>query len=328
MLVNGRWTGEFQPVQDTDEKGGFVRQQSQFRAQLGGERFPAEPGRYRLYAARTCPWASRVLAVRRLKGLEDMIPVTIVEPALTDQGWRFGDFPGSSGADPQHGVTYLHELYTRADPDYTGRATVPLLWDTHTDTAVNNESADLVRMLNRVFNDRLPPERAGIDLRPEGLREAIDTLNEWMYPRINNGVYRCGFATTQVAYDEAVTILFDALDTLEDRLLNQGPYLHGEILTESDIRLFVTLIRFDVAYYGLFKTNLRQIRDYPALAAHTGRLYEHPDIGTTVEFDHIRHGYYSIKALNPTRIVPRGPATILHGIRVQGEATGGVPAQA
>ena len=314
MLVNGRWTGEFQPVQDTDAKGGFVRQPSQVREWIGSDRFPAECGRYRLYVALTCPWASRVLALRRLKGLEDCIAVTVVEPALSKQGWRFGEFPGSSGGDPEHGATFLHELYTRADPDYTGRATVPLLWDTRTDTAVNNESADLVRMLNSAFDELLPPERAQIDLRPAELVEPIDRLNEWMYPRVNNGVYRCGFATTQQAYDEAVEELFDALDALEDRLLNEGPYLHGEALTESDIRLFVTLIRFDIAYYGLFKTNLRQIRDYPALAAHTGRLYEHPDIGTTVSFTHIRQGYYSIKALNPTRIVPRGPATILHGI--------------
>lgn len=316
MLVDGRWSGEFQPVQDTDDKGGFVRQPSQFREWIGSDRFPAEAGRYRLYAALTCPWASRVLAVRRLKGLQDLIPLTIVEPALTDQGWRFGDFPGSSGADPLHGARYLHELYSHADPGYTGRATVPLLWDMQTDTAVNNESADLVRMLNREFDHLLPPERAGIDLRPDELREDIDRLNEWLYSRVNNGVYRCGFATTQAAYDEAVESLFDALDTLEDRLLNDGPYLHGECLAESDIRLFVTLIRFDVAYHGLFKTNLRQIRDYPGLAAHTGRLYEHPDIGPTVDFSHIRHGYYSIKALNPTRIVPRGPKSILHGIAV------------
>ncbi len=316
MLVNGRWSGEFQPVQDTDDKGGFVRQPSRFREWIGSDRFPAEAGRYRLYVALTCPWASRVLAVRRLKGLQEMIPLTIVEPALTDQGWGFGDFPGSSGAEPLHGARYLHELYSRADPDYTGRATVPLLWDMQSDAAVNNESADLVRMLNREFDHLLPPERAELDLRPDELRKDIDRLNEWMYPRVNNGVYRCGFATTQIAYDEAVETLFDALDTLEDRLLNEGPYLHGERLTESDIRLFVTLIRFDVAYHGLFKTNLRQIRDYPALAGHTGRLYEHPDICPTVDFTHIRHGYYSIKALNPGRIVPRGPKSILHGIAV------------
>jgi len=314
MLVNGVWQGRFHPVQGTDEKGGFVRGESQFREWIGSERFPAEPGRYRLYAARTCPWASRVLAVRSLKGLENIVPVTIVEPQLTDQGWRFGDFPGSSGPDPEHGARYLHALYSRADPAYTGRATVPLLWDTRADTAVNNESADLVRMFNGAFDTLLPPERAGIDLRPEGLAEAIDELNEWLYPRVNNGVYRCGFATTQEAHDEALDILFDALEALEDRLLNDGPWLHGELLTESDIRLFVTLIRFDVAYHGLFKTNLRQIRDYPGLAAHTGRLYEHPEIRPTVDFDHIRHGYYSIEALNPARIVPRGPATILNGI--------------
>lgn len=314
MLVNGKWQGRFHPVQGTDEAGGFVRGESQFRDWIGTDRFPAEPGRYRLYAARICPWASRVLAVRSLKGLNDLVPVTIVEPQLTDQGWRFGDFTGSSGPDPEHGSTYLHQLYSRADPDYTGRATVPLLWDTHEHTAVNNESADLVRMFNHAFDAHLSPEHAELDLCPDSLLDTIDELNDWMYQRVNNGVYRCGFATTQKAHDEAITILFDALDTLEDRLLNDGPYLHGEIITESDIRLFVTLIRFDVAYHGLFKTNLRQIRDYPGLAAHTGRLYEHPDIRPTVDFDHIRHGYYSIEALNPARIVPHGPATILNGI--------------
>lgn len=314
MLVNGKWQGRFDPVQATDSRGGFVRGESQFRERIGNDRFPAEPGRYRLYAARICPWASRVLAVRSLKGLEEIVPVTIVEPQLTDQGWRFGDFPGSSGADPVLGAEYLHQLYTRANPEYTGRATVPLLWDTHENVAVNNESADLVRMFNRVFDAHLPPERADFDLRPAALADAIDELNEWMYPRVNNGVYRCGFATTQLAHDEAVESLFDALDTLEDRLLNDGPYLHGELLTESDIRLFVTLIRFDVAYHGLFKTNLRQIRDYPGLTAHTARLYEHPDIRPTVNFHHIRHGYYSMRALNPSGIVPRGPAVVLNGI--------------
>lgn len=314
MLVNGKWQGEFHPVQGTDDMGGFVRGESRFRDWVGTDSLPAEKGRYRLYVALTCPWASRVLTMRRIKGLQEIVPITIVEPRLTDQGWGFGDLLGSSGPDPQHGARYLHELYSRADPDYCGRATVPLLWDTQSDTAVNNESADLLRMFNSAFNDLLPDEYTQLDLRPHQLHEEIDRLNAWMYPRVNNGVYRCGFATTQEAFDEALTILFDALDTLEDRLLNDGPYLHGETLTESDIRLFVTLIRFDVAYHGLFKANLRQIRDYPALAAHTGRLYEHPDIRPTVNFDHIRHGYYSIKALNPTRIVPHGPATILNGI--------------
>lgn len=318
MLVDGVWKGRFHPVQGTDDQGGFVRQDSRFRDWIGSERLPAQAGRYHLYAALICPWASRVLAARRIKGLVDIIPVTIVAPALTDQGWRFAEFPGASGHDPLHGATWLHELYTRADPRYTGRATVPLLWDTYTDTAVNNESADLLRMLGHAFDDLLPAERAGIDLYPEDLRAGIDTLNDWLYPRVNNGVYRTGFATTQAAYDDAVGELFTALDGLERRLSDGRTYLFGERLTESDIRLFVTLIRFDVAYHGAFKANLRRIDDYPALAAYTRRLYEHPDIGPSVDFHHIKTGYYSIEALNPSRIVPRGPATILDGLAVDG----------
>lgn len=318
MLVDGVWKGRFHPVQGTDDRGGFVRQDSRFRAWIGSERFPAQAGRYHLYAALICPWASRVLAARRIKGLVDIIPVTIVAPALTDQGWRFAEFPGASGHDPLHGATWLHELYTRADPHYTGRATVPLLWDTKTDTAVNNESADLLRMLGHAFDDLLPAERAAIDLYPPDLRPGIDALNDWLYPRVNNGVYRTGFATTQAAYDDAVGELFTALDELERRLSDGRTYLFGERLTESDIRLFVTLIRFDVAYHGVFKANLRRIDDYPALAAYTRRLHDHPDIGPSVDFRHIKTGYYSIEALNPTRIVPRGPATILGDLAVDG----------
>ena len=316
MLVDGIWRGRFHPVQGIDEKGGFVRQASGFRGRLGTERFPAEAGRYRLYVALICPWASRVLAARRLKGLQEIVPVTVVAPALTDEGWAFGAFPGASGEDPVHGARRLHELYSRADPHYTGRATVPLLWDTKTDTAVNNESADLLRMFGHVFDHLLPPQRAAVDLYPADLRAEIDALDEWLYPRVNNGVYRAGFATTQAAHEEAVVELFAALDTLEARLSAGGPYLFGDRLTESDIRLFVTLIRFDVAYHGAFKANLHRLDDFPALSAYTRRLYEHPDIGPTVDFRHIRTGYYSIEALNPTRIVPRGPATILGGVAV------------
>jgi putative glutathione S-transferase len=316
MLVNGEWQGRFHPVQATDAKGGFVRQTSSFRDWVGTDRFPAEAGRYHLYVALICPWASRVLAARRLKGLQEIVPITIVAPWLSDEGWAFDTFPGASGADPLHGARHLHELYTRADPHYTGRATVPLLWDTKTDTAVNNESADLLRMFGSAFDDLLPSERAAIDLYPEDLRPEIDAFGEWLYPRVNNGVYRTGFATTQAAYDEAVQELFEALDQLEVRLADGRPYLFGERLTEADIRLFVTLIRFDVAYHGAFKANLRRLDDYPALSAWTRRIYGHPDIGPTVDFDHIRTGYYSIRALNPTGIVPRGPLKILGDVEV------------
>jgi len=311
MLVDGVWQGRFHPVQGTDEKGGFVRQVSSFRDWIGEGRFPPEAGRYRLYVALICPWASRVLAARRIKGLEEIVPITIVAPWLTEQGWSFDEFPGASGEDPLHGARYLHELYSRADPHYTGRATVPLLWDTTRDTALNNESADLLRMFGHAFDELLSPERAAIDLYPMDLRAEIDALNEWLYPRVNNGVYRTGFATTQAAYDEAVAEVFGALDELENRLGDGRTYLFGDRLTETDIRLFVTLIRFDVAYHGAFGTNLHRLDDYPALSAYTRRLYDHPDIGPTVDFDHIKTGYYSIEALNPTRIVPRGPARIL-----------------
>ena len=299
MLVEGVW------------QGSFVREQASFRGWLGSERFPVEAGRYRLYAALACPWASRVLAARRLKGLEEIVPVTIVAPVLGDEGWAFDDFPGASGADPLHGAYHLHELYTRADPHYTGRATVPLLWDTVADTAVNNESADLLRMFGHVFDDLLPPERAAVDLYPAELRNRIDAFNDWLYPRVNDGVYRVGFATTQVAYDEALYELFSALDVLEQWLGDSGAYLFGERLTEADIRLFVSLIRFDVAYHGAFKANLYRLADYPALSAYMRRLYDHPEIGPTVDFRHIKTGYYSIETLNPSGIVPRGPARIL-----------------
>lgn len=233
-----------------------------------------------------------------------MISVSVVEPALTDQGWRFGDTPGA-GRDTINGATFMHELYTRADPHFTGRATVPVLWDRKTGTIVNNESADIVRMLNSGFGDLA---RADVDLYPEDLREEIDALNERIYPGLNNGVYRAGFATTQIAYEEAFRDVFATLDALEDRLSTDGPFLFGDRFTETDIRLFVTLVRFDAAYHGLFKCNLRRIADYPALSAYLRRVIALPGVRATVNIDHIKRGYYSIKALNPTGIVPVGPA--------------------
>jgi glutathionyl-hydroquinone reductase len=311
VLVNGKWTTDWHPVQAKDEKGGFVRQVSGFRnwitpegdagpAGQGG--FAAEAGRYHLYVALICPWASRTLIARKLKHLDDAISVSVVEPALSEQGWRFGSYPGAD-RDEVNGAAYLHEIYTKADPGYSGRATVPVLWDKARSTIVNNESADIVRMLNAGFG-RL----AGgtIDLYPHGLRADIDALNERIYPRLNNGVYRAGFATTQVAYEEAFAEVFGMLDELEKRL-DGGPFLFGERFTEADIRLFVTLIRFDAAYHGLFKCNLRRIADYPNLSAYLRRVLAVPGIRDTVDMDHIKCGYYSIKALNPTGIVPVGP---------------------
>lgn len=312
MLVDGKWTEDWQPVQAKDEKGGFVRQISGFRnwvtpdgsvGPTGEAGFKAEAGRYHLYVAYICPWASRTLIGRKLKGLEDVISLSVVEPALTDQGWRFGDYPGSDRDSLNH-ATYMHEIYTKADPHYTGRATVPVLWDKQKNTIVNNESADILRMLNSGFGDLA---RNTIDLYPEALRADIDALNEYIYPRLNNGVYRAGFATTQIAYDEAFHDVFTTLNELEAKLAGKGPFLFGDQLTETDIRLFVTLVRFDAAYFSLFKCNLRRIADYPALQAWLMRVLEIPGIRETVNIDHIKRGYYSIKALNPTGIVPVGP---------------------
>ncbi|SEI91876.1 putative glutathione S-transferase [Pseudooceanicola nitratireducens] len=313
MLVNGTWSKDWDPVQKSDEKGRFVRQTSSFRSWItpdgsagptGDAGFKAEPGRYRLYVAFICPWASRTLMARKLKGLDQMIAVTVVNPTLTDQGWAFGGYPGADD-DPLFGSAYMHELYTRADPQFTGRATVPVLWDKQTSTIVNNESADILRMLDTAFEHLVPSD---LRLYPTDLGPEIDALNADVYQSFNNGVYKAGFATTQEAYDEAVTGVFDTLARLEDRLT--GDYLFGDRLTETDIRTFVTLIRFDAAYHGIFKTNRRQIADYPRLQAYMERIYHLPGVAETVNMDHITRGYYSIKALNPNGIRPTGPAHI------------------
>ncbi len=313
MLVNGTWSKDWDPVQKSDEKGRFVRQTSSFRSWItpdgsagptGDAGFKAEPGRYRLYVAFICPWASRSLMARKLKGLDQMIAVTVVNPTLTDQGWAFGGYPGADD-DPLFGSAYMHELYTRADPQFTGRATVPVLWDEQTGTIVNNESADILRMLDTAFEHLVPSD---LRLYPTDLGPEIDALNTDVYQSFNNGVYKAGFATTQEAYDEAVTGVFDTLARLEDRLT--GDYLFGDRLTETDIRTFVTLIRFDAAYHGIFKTNRCQIADYRRLQAYMERIYHLSGVSETVNMDHITRGYYSIKALNPNGIRPTGPAHI------------------
>ncbi len=310
MLVNGKWTADWHPVQAKDAKGGFVRQDSQFRNWItpngrpgptGKGGFAAEAGRYHLYVALSCPWASRTLLVRKLKGLDNVISVSVVEPFLTDQGWRFGNYPGAN-RDTVCGATYLHEIYTLADSGYTGRATVPVLWDRQSQTIVNNESADIIRMLNSSFGEL---GNNAIDLYPPDLRAQIDALNEPIYRKLNNGVYRAGFATTQQAYEEAFREVFEMLDELERRLEVRS-FLFGDRLTETDIRLFVTLVRFDPAYHGLFKCNLRRVIDYPNLTAYLQRTLVIPGVWDTVNIDHIKQGYYSIKALNPTGIVPLG----------------------
>jgi len=317
MLVNGKWTAGWHPVQSKDAKGGFVRQESQFRNWItdggrpgptGTAGFPAEAGRYHLYVALSCPWASRTLLVRKLKGLDNVISVSVVEPFLTDQGWRFGDYPGAN-RDTLNGATYLHEIYTRADPVYSGRATVPVLWDKQRQTIVNNESADIVRMLNGSLGKFGASDR---DLYPADLSAQIEGLNEPIYRKLNNGVYRAGFATTQQAYEEACRDVFEMLDELEQRLERRS-FLLGERMTETDVRLFVTLVRFDAAYHGLFKCNLRRLIDYPNLTGYLRRLLVIPGAQETVNIDHIKQGYYSIKALNPTGIVPLGPEPPLPG---------------
>ncbi len=306
MLVNGKWSANWQPVQAKDEKGGFVRQTSSFRnwvtpdgsaGPTGEAGFKAEKGRYHLYVALICPWASRTLIGRSLKGLEDVISVSIVEPEIGDQGWRFAT------PDPINGASFMHEIYTKADPQISGRATVPVLWDRERNTIVNNESADILRMLNSGFGNLASDT---FDLYPEALRPEIDALNDYIYPRLNNGVYRAGFATTQLAYDEAFADVFEALDTLEGKL-DGKQFLFGDRLTETDIRAFVTLVRFDAAYHGLFKTNLRRIADYPNLQAYMLRVLDIRGVRETVNIDHIKRGYYSIKSLNPNGVVPKGP---------------------
>lgn len=312
MLVDGKWTSDWHPVQATDAKGGFVRQTSGFRhwvtadgsaGPTGEGGFKAEAGRYHLYVALICPWASRTLIGRNLKKLQDVISVSVVEPSISDEGWRFGDYPGAN-RDEINGKSYMHQIYTSADPHYTGRATVPVLWDKQTATIVNNESADILRMLNSGFGDLADNS---VDLYPTQLRTEIDALNERIYPNLNNGVYRAGFATTQGAYDEAFADVFKTLEELETRLERKGPFLFGDTVTETDIRLFVTLVRFDAAYYGLFKCNLKRIADYPALSRFLNEMLDVPGVRETVSIDHIKRGYYSIKALNPTQIVPVGP---------------------
>ncbi len=308
MLMDGKWVSDWQPVQAKDEKGGFVRQTSTFRNWItadggagptGEGGFAAEAGRYHLYVALICPWASRTLIGRQLKGLQDVVSVSVVEPELTDQGWSFGE-----ERDSLNGATFLHEIYTRADPQISGRATVPVLWDKKRGTIVNNESADILRMMNTGFGNLADQT---YDLYPADLAEEIDLLNNEIYPRLNNGVYRAGFASTQEAYEEAFEGVFAMLDTLEARLSDGRDFLLDERMTEADIRLFVTLVRFDVAYYGLFKCNLRRLADYPRLSGHLERMLALPGVRDTVDLDHIKRGYYSIKALNPMGIVPVGP---------------------
>ena len=309
QLVDGKWHDTWY---DTSGDGRFKREEASFRDWLSadggsgpdGQRgHRAEPGRYRLYVSYACPWAHRALIVRALKGLDELLPVSVVHWRMREHGWTFEPGPGVE-PEPVMGAQCLHQLYTRARPGMTGRVTVPLLWDQQTDSIVNNESSEIIRMLNTAYDGL--GARAG-DFYPQALRAQIDAVNERVYNTLNNGVYRAGFATTQQAYEEAVLPLFETLDWLE-RQLSGGEWLVGGRMTEADIRLFTTLVRFDAVYHGHFKCNLRRIADYPALHAFTARMMEVPGIAATVHLDHIKRHYYESHAtINPTGVVPVGP---------------------
>jgi putative glutathione S-transferase len=304
LLIDGVWDERWY---DTKETGGrFVRQSSQFRDRVtadGSSDFKAEPGRYHLYVSFACPWAHRTLIFRKMKGLEEIISVSVVHWHMGAEGWEFREGPGTS-PDPVFGASHLHQIYTAAKADYTGRVTVPVLWDKHQGTIVNNESAEIIRMLNGEFEAWARP---GLDYYPAELRAAIDEINETVFDKVNNGVYKAGFATSQEAYEEAFGALFDTLDDLEARLAGQR-YLVGERLTEADWRLFTTLLRFDLVYVGHFKCNKRRLVDYPSLWAYTRELYQVPGVAETVNLHHIKHHYFgSHRTVNPTGIVPKGP---------------------
>ena len=299
-MVDGAWhpDGDGAPT----EGGAFVRPATSFRDVIGGGRFPAAAGRYQLYVSLACPWAHRTLIFRKLKGLESLVGLSVTHWRMGEDGWTFDLAPGVE-PDPL-GATKLFEIYRRADPHFTGRASVPILWDREENTIVNNESGEIIRMFNSAFDD-LGAEPG--DYYPESLRGEIDAVNATVYDAVNNGVYKAGFATTQDAYQDAVTRLFDTLDDL-NRCLSRQPYLVGDRLTEADWRLFTTMVRFDSVYHGHFKCNLKRLVDFPALWDHTRRLYGMPGIAATVDFAHIKNHYYlSHPWLDPTGIVPIGP---------------------
>ncbi len=310
LLVDGQWQDKWY---DTEASGGrFVREDAGFRnwvtadgsagpTGVGG--FKAEANRYHLYVSLACPWAHRTTIYRKLKGLEDMISLSVVHPFMGDKGWTFAEGAGVI-ADPIVNADYLYEVYVAAKPNYTGRVTVPILWDKKTNTIVSNESSEIIRMLNSAFDEAGATD---VNFLPKALLAEIDTINEFVYSAVNNGVYKAGFATTEAAYKEAVVTLFDALDTLEARLADQR-YLLGDTITEADWRLFTTLVRFDAVYVGHFKCNIRRIVDYPNLWGYLRDLYQVPGIAETVSIEHIKAHYYTSHAnINPTRIIPVGP---------------------
>jgi putative glutathione S-transferase len=310
LLQNGKWVDQWY---DTKSTGGrFERKAAQFRnwitkdgtaGSTGSGGFIAEPGRYHLYVSLACPWAHRTMIFRALKGLESMISVSVVHWYMVDHGWTFDAADGVI-PDSVNDARLLHEIYTKADSDFSGRVTVPIIWDKKNKTIVSNESSEIIRMFNSAFDN------VGADVGdyyPKELRQEIDSLNDRIYSTLNNGVYRCGFATTQEAYDEVVIPLFDTLDWLED-ILSSKTYLTGNQITEADWRLFTTLIRFDPVYVGHFKCNIRRIIDYPNLSNYVRDLYQQPGIADTVNMEHIKNHYYaSHETINPSRVVPKGP---------------------
>ncbi|MBW4706343.1 glutathione S-transferase family protein [Roseobacter sp. YSTF-M11] len=311
LLVNGKWVDKWY---DTKSTGGrFERWTSGFRnwvtadgtaGPTGQAGFPAESGRYHLYAAQACPWAHRTLIFRKLKGLEPHIGVSVVHPDMLQDGWTFDkDWPGLTG-DHLYDYPFLRDIYTRAESAFSGRVTVPVLWDKKTETIVSNESSEIVRMFNSAFDTITGNE---VDFYPENLRAEINEVNERIYKTINNGVYQSGFATTQEAYDEAVTALFDTLEWLEARL-SRSSYLVGNHATEADWRLFTTLIRFDLVYHLHFKCNKMRLVDFPNLWSYTRELYQWPGVRETIDFDQVvRHYHYSHDSINPSRIIPINP---------------------
>ena len=310
LLVDGQWQDKWYDTKTSE--GRFEREDAGFRnwvtadgsagpSGIGG--FKAEPNRYHLYVSLACPWAHRTTIYRKLKGLEDMISLSVVHPFMGDKGWTFAEGAGVI-ADPIVKADYLYEVYIAAKPDYTGRVTVPILWDKETNTIVSNESSEIIRMFNSAFDE---VGATAVNFLPTELLAEIDEINKFVYSAVNNGVYKAGFATTEAAYKEAVITLFDALDTLEARLVDQR-YLLGNTITEADWRLFTTLVRFDAVYVGHFKCNIRRIVDYPNLWGYLRDLYQVPGIAETVSIEHIKAHYYTSHAnINPTRIIPVGP---------------------
>lgn len=304
QLVDGKWTADSEVPRG--KSGEFVRGTSGIREWISADEnapFPARAGRYLLYVSYACPWAHRTLITLALKGLTDALDVAVVDWHMTDEGWHFSDRDGA-GPDPVANRSFLREVYVASHPDYTGRVTVPVLWDKETSRIVSNESSEVIRMLNTAFEDIATQD---VDLYPEALRGEIDSINEVVYENVNNGVYKCGFAGSQKAYDAAVTALFETLDQLEERLAGQT-FLVGDSLTEADVRLFPTLVRFDAVYVTHFKCNLRRIADYPNLSSYLSRIYRLPGVAATVNLRHIKQHYFqSHRSINPLGIVPKGP---------------------